>query len=211
MKNSIPLRPFYFIRHGQSTWNVLKQFAGGQVDTPLTDLGKLQAQEALETFDRLNPVPTHIIHSYLSRAKDTAIILNRNKQLPMHEEYDLREVDGGDWEGTPNDIAIENWDKGLKPDNGEDLDMFAQRIGDVFAKILNNHNYEMPFIAAHGRILNALDRYYGVETRELQAKNCEIFKFLPAQDKNRKYPWDVYRITLEDSNIKEKLTDWSQV
>ena len=209
MKNPLIPKPFYFIRHGESVWNTLEKFAGGKVDTELTDLGRAQAETARKTFEALSPRPTHIIHSTLCRAADTATILNADCQLPMTARNDLREVDGGEWEGTHNKQAIENWNKGMAPANGESMNDFALRIQTAFNDILNNDAYDIPFIAAHGRILNAIDMLYGIAPRSLQAKNCQILEFIPSQ--TGQYPWDVYECDLVQGKVKKNVTDWSQI
>lgn len=194
MKSLVHPKPFYFIRHGESVWNTLNQFAGGGVDTPLTDLGVSQAQQAVATFETLSPEPTHIIHSTLSRARDTAVILNKNTCLPIAEMHDLREIDAGEWEGRPSKDALDDWANGKSPDNGESLDAFTQRIQSVFNMILSNSDFEVPFIAAHGRIINGLDHLYGIQPRSFQIKNCQILEFQPSQ--NLQYPWYVYDCSL---------------
>ncbi len=204
-------KPFYFIRHGESEWNALDKFAGGQVDTILTDKGRNQAKDAVQIFENISPSPTHIIHSPLSRAKDTALILNQNTNLPMIQESDLREVDAGIWAGLPNAYAKENWANGLTPDNGENFEMFAERIKNIMNTIISNPKYEMPFIAAHGRIINAFDTIYGLPVRSLQVSNCQILKFMPCEKSSRQYPWDVYVCAIKNGQISEDLAAWSQI
>lgn len=209
MKSAVPHKPFYYIRHGESEWNVLNKFAGGQMDTPLTGKGRHQAEKARELFENLNPAPTHIIHSTLSRAVDTAKILNQFTNLPMITEYNLREIDAGDWQGKPNSEARAKWAEGLSPPNGESLDMLAKRVGKIFTKILSNDDYEVPFIAAHGRILNGLDQFYGISPRSLQTNNCQAMRFEPTDD--GKYPWNVYILGIKNGQITSELADWSQI
>lgn len=209
MKNPLISKSFYFIRHGESVWNTLEKFAGGKVDTELTNLGREQAENARKTFNALSPRPTHIIHSTLSRATDTAKILNADRHLPMTSRHDLREIDGGAWEGIHNKQAIENWNKGMAPDNGESMNDFALRIQTAFNDILGNNDYEIPFIAAHGRILNAIDTLYGIAPRSLQANNCQILEFIPSQ--TGQYPWDVYECDLVQEKVIKKVTYWSQI
>ena len=206
MIHPLPQKPFYFIRHGESEWNALDQFAGGQIDTPLTPLGRQQAMDASGIFDALTPFPTHIIHSSLSRARDTAAILNKKHHLPMIEDPELREIDAGDWAGKPNAEAKAMWDDGLTPPNGENLDVFAHRIMMALSRILSNQSYAVPFIAAHGRIINAIDHLYGIPPRSLQLGNCQILKFIPLNDLS--YPWIVCRHQLVAGKIIEEHTGW---
>ncbi len=211
MNASLPRRSFYYIRHGESEWNVLGRFAGGNVDTPLTERGRCQAENIRPLFKILSPSPTHIIHSPLSRAADTAKILNHKRRYPMIEEYDLREIMAGDWEGIPYMDARQRWADGQSPPNGENLDMLAKRMKGIFTKILSNPNYEMPFIAAHGRLLNGLDHLFGIAPRSLQIENCQLLKFAPTENISKHYPFDVYSLSMEEGHIHEEPAPWSQI
>lgn len=211
MSCPIPQKSFYYIRHGESEWNVLGQFAGGSVDTPLTQLGINQATEKRTVFEALSPQPTHIIHSTLSRAKDTADILNENRQCPMIAEYDLREIEAGEWEGIPSSEAKKRWAAGLHPGNGENLDMLADRLQGVFNKILSNEAYDMPLIAAHGRLMNGLDHLFGVPARNLQIGNCTLLQFIPSHNPDHIYPFDVYGLIIKNGQIHKELAIWSQI
>jgi probable phosphoglycerate mutase len=66
------MKRLYFVRHGQSQANVDRVFAG-QMDTPLTKLGREQAELAASQAKGLGI--DHIISSPLSRALDTAKII----------------------------------------------------------------------------------------------------------------------------------------
>lgn len=192
MPAAIIQKPFYYIRHGESEWNRLDQFAGGQTDTPLTDLGREQALQARGVFESLDLAPTHIFHSPLSRAKDTALILNGNKNLPMTEVDGLREIYAGAWAGIPNKDAKTRWENGETPENGENMDMFATRIEQAFNTLLSQ-DVVMPFISAHGRIINAFYHLYGVEKpASFQVGNCDILRFTPTGDGD--FPWAVERL-----------------
>jgi broad specificity phosphatase PhoE len=207
---TLPLFPksFYFIRHGESEWNKMNKFAGGQIDTILTDLGREKALDRMPVFNKLSPMPTHIIHSTLSRAADTAAILNQDRNIPMIANYNLREIDAGEWAGMDNHEVKQKWIGGFSAPNGESLNDFAIRIQKAFNEILSKDDYSTPLIVAHGRIVNAIDTIYKIPMRSLQVQNCEILKFIPST-KNQ-YPWDVYKCDLRDGKIIEELTDWSQ-
>lgn len=211
MKNPLPQKAFYYIRHGESEWNVLGKFAGGSVDTVLTENGIRQAKEQRIVFEKLSPTPTHIIHSTLSRATDTAKILNIYTKYPMIAEYDLREIEAGEWEGLPSEQVRKNWLDGLHPKNGESLDLLAKRLQKIFTEILLNEEYEIPFISAHGRLLGGMDRLFQIPPRELSIPNCQLMHFVPSHDSTKQYPYDVYVLSIKKGQIHKELADWSQI
>ena len=68
------MKKFYFIRHGESEFNVARRYAG-TTDTPLTDLGREQAKKTGQTMRADGIHIDAIISSPLSRALDTAKIV----------------------------------------------------------------------------------------------------------------------------------------
>ena len=79
---------FYFVRHGESEANAAQRFAG-QTDSPLTDLGRRQAQAVADAlaavrFDR-------VVSSDLSRARDTALAIARRQGLSVESFRELRD------------------------------------------------------------------------------------------------------------------------
>ncbi len=85
------------VRHGETEWNRQGRFQG-QIDIPLNDNGRLQAQKAGEF---LKDVPVDFaVSSSMSRPKETAeIILQQHSQIELGLEDGLREISHGLWEG----------------------------------------------------------------------------------------------------------------
>ena len=88
----------YFIRHGQTDWNLQKKIQG-ITDIPLNETGIREAQSAAtemakKKWDRM-------ISSPLSRARQTAEILNKDIGFPIETDERLCEFDLGDLEGQP--------------------------------------------------------------------------------------------------------------
>ena len=89
-------RSFLFVRHGETDWNrdgVLQGFN----DIPLNDTGRAQAQAAIavlktQQIDR-------IVASPLSRARETADIINQTLKKPLSFHAGIRERHFGDFEG----------------------------------------------------------------------------------------------------------------
>ena len=86
----------YLIRHAEADGNA-KEFFQGNIDTPLTVKGEQQLDCLSERFAE-TPLDA-IVTSPFQRAKLTAEAINRHHQLPISPEYDLREINGGEWEG----------------------------------------------------------------------------------------------------------------
>lgn len=101
--------PFTYLRHGETEWNRLGQ-AQGVTDIPLNDVGRAQA-EAARPIIHAEP-PKIIAVSPLSRARETAAIVNRGLDLPMVEIHDLRECGFGAMEGEPMGPWFHEWLKG---------------------------------------------------------------------------------------------------
>ena len=79
---------FYIVRHGQTEWNVTKKFQG-QADIPLNFIGQSQAQKVAREFRNINF--STVFSSDLLRAKKTAEILNKERQLTIKSTALLRE------------------------------------------------------------------------------------------------------------------------
>ena len=86
----------YLIRHAEAEGNA-KEFFQGNIDTPLTERGEQQLESLAERF---RDIPLAALYfSPYQRTRLTAEAVNRYHDLPMQPEYDLREINGGDWEG----------------------------------------------------------------------------------------------------------------
>lgn len=62
---------FYFVRHGQSLWNVENKICGA-TDIPLTEFGRKQAVETGKMIVEQGIKADEILYSPLLRAADTA-------------------------------------------------------------------------------------------------------------------------------------------
>ena len=87
----------YFVRHGQTDWNVQSRIQG-QSDIPLNQRGIAQAKALAAQLKTL--AIDCIITSPLQRTKQTAALLNETLQVPILEEEGLKERDFGEFEGV---------------------------------------------------------------------------------------------------------------
>jgi probable phosphoglycerate mutase len=94
------------LRHGQSEWNAVRRWQG-LADSPLTALGREQADHCATILASLDVRFGGVWSSPLTRAAETArIVADRLGLEPVHDER-LREADAGEWQGlTPDEIEV---------------------------------------------------------------------------------------------------------
>lgn len=114
-------------RHGQTDWNIANRFQG-QSDIALNEVGIRQAERAAPLL--LNLQPSKIISSDLIRARKTAEALAKLAGLEVHIDPDLRETNGGNWEGkTGEQNRAEDYHRFVHWLDGDD-----ERAGEVGEK-----------------------------------------------------------------------------
>ncbi len=105
-------------RHGQTDWNTVNRFQGHS-DIPLNTVGQYQVKHAASILVGMQP--TKIISSDLSRAIDTAQALGDLTNLKVEIDIDLRETNGGLWEGkTGAENRAEDFQNFVRWIDGED-------------------------------------------------------------------------------------------
>ena len=124
-----------FIRHGQSECNLSRRFAGW-IDTPLTELGRKQAQSVATALQKY--LVTRIYSSPLSRSIQTAKPTADLFGLEVIPEPDLCEIYAGDWEGLSFDVIEKDYPEEfdhlcndrskLCPPNGETMKHLFDRV-----------------------------------------------------------------------------------
>ena len=93
---------FYFVRHGETSWNALHRMQG-RADIPLSERGKKQASFASDFFRNIKI--DSIYASPLKRAFETASIIRGKRKIPIIPEKGLMEAALGRWDGhTPEEI-----------------------------------------------------------------------------------------------------------
>lgn len=73
-----------WVRHGQSTWNVLDRLQGHELSPPLTELGRAQATAVAETLADQGVV--RLLSSPAVRALETAAIIAKRLGLEVEVE-----------------------------------------------------------------------------------------------------------------------------
>ncbi|MGI8537789.1 MAG: histidine phosphatase family protein [Mycobacteriales bacterium] len=110
-------RRLVLLRHGRTADNHGGRIQG-QLDTPLDEVGRAQAEAAAQVLAALPPAV--LLSSDLSRARDTAAALATAAGLPAVLDRRLRELHLGTWEGLSSPEARERhpeehaaWRRGL--------------------------------------------------------------------------------------------------
>ena len=144
-------------RHGQTDWNMINRFQGHS-DIPLNDVGRYQAKHAAEILAGMKP--TAIISSDLGRAHATAQALADLVGLPVTTHENLRETNGGLWEGkTGKENRAEDFQNFIRWIDGDDnpagttgekrSEVAARAVG-VIMKELEGKTDQLLVVATHG-------------------------------------------------------------
>jgi glucosyl-3-phosphoglycerate phosphatase len=125
-------------RHGQTAFNAERRFQG-QTDIPLNAVGRQQAERAARYLAAL--APDALFSSDLVRATATAETLARLTGLTVQLDKDLRERNGGLWEGKTNaemraeyPDAFARWE----PPEGESATAVADRGSGALERIADS-------------------------------------------------------------------------
>ena len=127
MSPTLPRYPFYFLRHGETDWNREHRYQGQQ-DIPLNAAGRAQA-EAAKALLAGREIAT-LCTSPLSRARETAEILNQQLGCPLVVIEGLQECAYGALEGQPKTGpgVDQRWRQGITPPGGESYADFTARV-----------------------------------------------------------------------------------
>ena len=173
----------YFVRHGQTIWNVENRICGA-TDIALTELGHKQAIETGKKILEEGIKADEILYSPLIRAKDTALHISEITGIPAMEELRLKEQNFGRFESTPRDGEEFKIAKGqfiTRYDGGESMLHLAQRIYNLLDEIKEESDHKTYILVAHNGISRVIQSYFYEMTNEEYAtfgvKNCEVRRF----------------------------------
>lgn len=171
-----PSRPtLYYIRHGETDWNVAGRLQGHH-DVPLNARGRTQAAHCGEVLRDLfaredrDPAGFHFVSSPLGRARQTMELLRAPLGLAP-DGYaiapELIEIAFGAWEGCtiaqlrdrdPQGIAAREHDKWhFLPPGGESYEMVSRRMRGWYDRLTAD-----TVVTAHGGTARALMASLGI-------------------------------------------------
>ena len=174
---------FYFVRHGQTVWNVENKICGA-TDIALTELGHRQAIETAGKIMDAGITADEILYSPLVRAADTAKHISELTGIPCRVEPRLIEQNFGKWESTPKDSpeftkAKENF--ACSHEGGESTLRLAQRIYNLLDEIKAESDEKTYILVAHNGIARVVQSYFTDMTNEEYAtfavKNCHVMRY----------------------------------
>lgn len=132
----------YIMRHGKTDWNVRRKLQG-RTDIPLNNDGRLMAEKARNEY-----MNVHFDVCYCSplvRAKETAEILLRGRNIPIITDDRLLEMSFGVYEGIENsfqnpdcpiNILFKEPEKYTVPvENAESLEELFSRTGSFLKEV----------------------------------------------------------------------------
>ena len=127
----------YLIRHGRTDWNDRHKLQG-RTDIPLNGEGRRMAEAAREAYRDVHFDVCFC--SPLIRAKETAEILLRGRNIPIQTDDRLREMSFGSFEGQENSFDIPDSPINVlffhpeqytdPPGGAESLDALFERTGE---------------------------------------------------------------------------------
>lgn len=173
----------YYVRHGQTDWNLAERMQGGGSEKKLNETGIEQAKETKQELE--NVKYDVLICSPMHRAIQTAEIINKDRNVPIITDERIRERKLGDLEGNKVTDETEKkiWDYNLNYQipNGESLHDFEKRILEFLDEIKQKYTDKTVLIVAHGGIAKVLKMHlYGMpeskNLSEIGMKNCEIIE-----------------------------------
>lgn len=154
------------IRHGETAWNVDTRIQG-QLDIPLNDNGRWQAQRLARALAARDPIDT-VYTSDLLRAWDTARAVSDAAGVALVLDEGLRERGFGVFEGQTFAEIEARWpqesqrwrqrDPHWAPEGGESLSQMRERVLATLARLAAAHRGEQIVLVAHGGVMDMLYR-----------------------------------------------------
>jgi len=200
------------VRHGQTAWNDERR-CQGQSDTPLSELGIVQAQRVAQALS--HEQVDAIYSSDLQRTRVTAELIAAYHNLAVHVDLRLREMNLGECEGIPYGEVMQSrpemiarWEQ--EPANvvwpgGESLEQLQARALPAFEDILQKHAAGNVVVVAHQLTL------YAILTRLLGTPLNDYRRFLLETggitriEVNGRYPGPVVRSLNDTTHLGDAV------
>lgn len=187
----LPRRAFYFLRHGETQFNLERRFQG-TIDVPLNENGVAQAKTAADVL--AGHEFTRIVSSPANRVLKTASFTAEASGAPMHVDTDLMEFNVGSFEGQcivttkrAHGLSEDDSFMSILPDDADKWHEFVPRICAAVKRWTDRQAEETLLIAAHGLVFRALT--VSLAGEHLVSQNAEPYFFQPNGG-----GWDITRL-----------------
>ncbi|MEM6342237.1 MAG: histidine phosphatase family protein [Bacteroidota bacterium] len=155
----------YFLRHGQTDYNLKQIVQGGGIDSDLNATGRAQAEAFYDAYQHLSF--DSVYASTLKRTHQTLAPWQQNAGYQFIQEPGLKEFGWGVHEGkkpTPQEAAnfqkiLQRWANGdvyATVEQGETLHAAWQRAEPFIHSLPQKHQDQQVLICSHGRQLRIL-------------------------------------------------------
>lgn len=143
----------HLVRHGQSTWNVVRRIQGQTMHVPLTALGEQQARKAAGELADCGA--RSVFSSDLRRAVQTALPIAERLGIGVTLTRDLRERSHGELEGQHSDevwaAAYGTWgDPCWRPQRGESIRDVCGRVRRFLGRLAADAGNGPAVVVTHG-------------------------------------------------------------
>lgn len=165
---SLAAKSFYFVRHGRTDANEQSLMCGGDWDLAINSSGRSQAEYLARYAPAFFREIKAICASPMSRAMQTAEILNARLGVPLLTVEGFREWRVGTWEKRPWDEFADKLATGETPPGGESLADFERRVTLALSASLAVPGPVL--IVAHGAVWYSVLSALGLERSRLD--NC---------------------------------------
>lgn len=139
----------------------------GRLDSPLTELGRQQADGHGLTLRSLGGVDAVVV-SPLGRTRETAALVNAHLAAPVRYEEALMERDCGDWSGLTMDEIADRYPDSWRarsedpyhhrPPGGENLEDMRERVRGCLADLLGGSARRLALVT-HGIMSRVIIRH----------------------------------------------------
>lgn len=172
-------------RHGQTDWNVQKKVMG-RYDEPLNKKGLEQAEKTRKVL--LDEKIDIIICSPLKRAKQTAKVINKDRNIPIIYDDRIIERDFGEFEGIETkDFDFHgywNYYKNIQFKSAENIQDFFKRVYDFLDDITKKYEGKNVLLVVHGGISIPIACYFNkiipkgsLVEAGLVLENCQVVSY----------------------------------
>jgi 2,3-bisphosphoglycerate-dependent phosphoglycerate mutase len=172
--------PLRFVRHGATAPNLVGLRCGGDLDVPLTELGRQQAEVVGAQLVQLQPPVGLIVTSDLQRTRETATLIARHLPgVPVVVEPGFAERRLGAWNLMAISLTQPWLEARMTPPGGESDDEFTDRIAGAVRRI-KGQLHRRPLLVGSKGVARVMGELMGLPQR-LELDNAVLAEFDFAQ------------------------------